>query len=243
MDLQSPKPLTAAAASPKKPESIAPAPATKPSRGPARRPDWLPPEFASPQALVDAYRSLLSERTARKQEATNHDSSQGAGARRCDFAACEREYHETGALSDETYRQLEEAGLPRMLVDRYIEGQQAVAQRLRQEMLDEIGGEAAFEALRGWAATSLPQEALAAYDRAMSAGPEEARLALRGMHAAYERAVGRPPQLVTGQPRAGGGERFASLQEVADAMADPRYKRDEAYRQAVIDKVGRSQLR
>lgn len=209
----------------------------RPPRGAARRPAWLPAEFESPEALVSAYYELLSERAGGKIGGPR-------SAKPVDFEMFEREYYETGALSDDAYGALESSGLPRALVDRYIEGQRALSDKLRREILDEVGGEDGFAALKAWAEASLDPEALQAYEAAMRGGVDQARLAIRGMQLAYERAQGRPPQLVSGGARGpGGGERFANLQELADAMSDPRYMRDEAYRQSIQSKLSRSKLR
>ena len=72
--------------------------------------------------------------------------------------------------------------------------------------------------------------------------PEQARLALRGLHAAWTESAGRRPQLVGGRSATGEDGVFGSAQQVAEAIRDPRYKRDPAYRAEVQARLARSNV-
>ena len=77
-----------------------------------------------------------------------------------------------------------------------------------------------------------------------STNTDAAKLAMSGLKARYEAANGREPNLVKGQT--GGtasNDSFGSNREITQAMKDPRYKTDSAYRAQVVSKLGRSSFR
>ena len=64
---------------------------------------------------------------------------------------------------------------------------------------------------------------------------------MNGLKADYEAANGYEGRMLTGKaPRT--SEAFRSQAEVVQAMTDPRYERDPAYRQDVYDKLERSNV-
>jgi hypothetical protein len=67
-------------------------------------------------------------------------------------------------------------------------------------------------------------------------------LAIAGLRAKWEGAVGKQPSLVTGATGSTSSDTFASLAEAKQAMADPRYQKDPVYRQEVSDKLRRTQM-
>ena len=67
-------------------------------------------------------------------------------------------------------------------------------------------------------------------------------LAVAGLKAQYDNANGVEGRMVTGKPPTNSGDVFRSQQELVAAMNDPRYDRDPAYRQDIIEKLDRSNL-
>lgn len=166
----------------------------------------------------------------------------GEAAGALDFEALEEEFEATGRLSEESYALLESAGIPRWIVQRYIAGQMAAGEKLMTELHDIAGGEKRFQAAHAWAGAALPQEQRQAYAEALTAGPEQAKFAVQGVCAAYERAMGGAPRLTRGEAMAGGEGAFASAAEVAEAIRDPRYKKDPAYRAKIAARLARSKV-
>lgn len=166
----------------------------------------------------------------------------GEAAGALDIAALEAEFEDMGRLSDESYALLAAAGIPRNVVERYIEGQQAVSEKLVKEAHDIAGGEQRLRAAMVWAQNNLSAEELGAYQEAIEASPSRARFAIQGLCAAHQRATGMPPKLTRGE--AGGGDHgaFTSAQSVADAIKDPRYKKDPAYRAQVAARLAKSRV-
>lgn len=190
----------------------------------------------------------LRPRVARGPQTDFYDELYNAGVRATataadlDFDDIETEFDEFDGLSEETYARLESAGIPRRIVDNYIAGALAMGERLEAEMHALVGGPERFEAMLDWAQTNLSPEELEAYDAAVTSSPEAARLAVRGLFAEFSRAAGDRPRLVGGAlaGRAGGG--FGSTQELVDAIKDPRYKKDPAYRADVERRLSRSNI-
>lgn len=166
----------------------------------------------------------------------------GEAAGALDVAALEAEYEELGGLSEESYALLAAAGIPRNIVERYIEGQMAVSEKLVKEAHDIAGGEQRFRAAMVSAQNNLSEEDLAAYREAIESSPSRARFAIQGLCAAHQRATGAPPKLTRGE--AGGVDHgaFTSAQSVADAIKDPRYKKDPAYRAQVAARLAKSRV-
>lgn len=168
------------------------------------------------------------------------EAGEAAGA--LDFDTLEAEFEENGRLSEESYALLAAAGLPRRIVDRYIEGQKAASDRLMQEVYDIAGGEQRFRAAQIWAQSNLSAEELQAFDEAVNASPERARFAVHGLCAAHQHATGAPPQLTRGEALSRGEGAFSSAQDVANAIRDPRYKTDPAYRAQVAARLAKSRV-
>lgn len=165
----------------------------------------------------------------------------GAGKPALDMSELEREFHETGQLCEESYCQLEDAGVPRRTVDAFIDGQRLRAEAFTRDVYAISGGEERYAAMMDWAEATLSPGEWAAYEASLAGTPEQMRLAIDGLNAAYTRAVGDPVQLVGGGAPVVGA-RFESAQQVVEAMRDPRYKSDEAYRRQVQQRLARSNV-
>lgn len=169
-----------------------------------------------------------------------------------DMTALAEEFSKDGKLSEESYKELEENGFSRDLVDAYIRGVQQTAEdtgRLAKEHVDsilaEVGGVEKYDAMMAWAATKLSKEEQAAYDKAVDGkDPVVARLVVQGLMSRYEAEYGKPPTLVTGSKASKaepiGG--FSNRSEMIAAMADARYGNDPEYTREVESKVIRSGL-
>jgi hypothetical protein len=162
------------------------------------------------------------------------------------FAAYEQEFVEKGDLSSESIDKLaEQTNLPREVIERYVAGQKAAAQLTEQQqkmLADEVygivGGESAYEQMIQWASKSLDQSAIDAYDKAVqSSDPALVKIAVQGLRAQYEQAVGRIPKLISGRSSAADGGGFRSRAEMTAAISDPRYKTDSAYRADVERRI------
>ena len=217
------------------------------------RPEWLPQKFKSPEDMAKAYSQLESKLGQGQQEQdqeevettgeeTASDVAELLDDKGLDFDVFQQEYDENGELSDDAYAALEEAGFPRSVVDTWIQGQDALASQMTGEMYDIVGGQEDYNNMVSWAADTLPESEIDAFNATMtSQDPNMIRLAIQGLNARY-RSEAEPSLLQGGTGAVSSGGRFESNAELTAAMSDPRYSKDPAYRQQVADKLARSSL-
>ena len=112
-----------------------------------------------------------------------------------------------------------------------------------QELKSLAGGEEGYDRMLRWANDNLNKKEIEMFDTVMEQGnPLAAFFAVRSLAYRYDDAVvGVEGKMVTGTtPKTQDG--FRSQQEVVQAMSDPRYEDDPAYRQDVMEKLRRSKV-
>ena len=93
-----------------------------------------------------------------------------------------------------------------------------------------------------WAGENLTEQEISMYDSVMDKGdPAAAFFAVQALSYRYQDANGVEGSLVQGKSPGPGGT-FRSQAEVVQAMSDPRYDNDPAYRQDVMRKLERSNV-
>tara|TARA_R100000773_G_scaffold28884_1_gene24825 strand:- start:469 stop:1266 length:798 start_codon:yes stop_codon:yes gene_type:complete len=125
------------------------------------------------------------------------------------------------------------------------QGQPAdISQSDINQIKNSAGGDQAYANIINWAKSNLPQEKITAFDEVVNTGSIQAiQLAVSGLKSEYDNANGVEGRMVTGKTAPNNsGDVFRSQQELVAAMNDPRYDRDPAYRQDVIEKLDRSNL-
>ena len=163
--------------------------------------------------------------------------------------ASEEFYANDGKISAET---LEELGKldSNELISAYIQmqGQQPQSKDLTDAQAESIqkmaGGSEGYAALTNWAADALEAEYITAFDNIVETGDVRMiQLAVAGLKAEYEKQNGFEGEMLTGTaPKAQQADVFRSQAEVVEAMSDPKYDRDPAYRQDVFNKLARSDI-
>jgi hypothetical protein len=226
------------------------------------RPQWLPEKFKSAEDLAKAYGELEKKMGAPRQGAeaeneadkanqpakTEEQSKQEqavASAWETKFVDFSKEYSEKGQLSDQSFSKLNEMGYPREVVEAYIEGQKAIAEKSTSGLLNDIGGQDNFVAMRDWAAANVPENELNVYNSMLEGSSEQAAMAVKGMYARYQAAQGgsyKQPRLLSGSQTQGSTAPFRSTAELTRAMSDPKYKADPAYRKEVEQRLAISNI-
>ena len=106
-----------------------------------------------------------------------------------------------------------------------------------------VGGEAEYGKLTSWAADNMDETALDAFNSIIDQGnPTAIQIAVAGMKAEYDNTEGYEGRMLTGKAARTSGDSFRSQAEVVQAMSDPRYDKDPAYRQDLYDKLERSNV-
>ncbi len=162
-----------------------------------------------------------------------------------DMAALQQEYMTTGALSEDSYNQLEGAGISREYADTYIAGVKALGEQIGNQVKTAVGGDQEYSNMVEWAKANYTPEQIQAYDNAVNSGDvNTAIIAAKGLRSDYTNVAGNEGATYGGtqaEPE-GSGDVFRSNAEVTAAMKDPRYEYDTAYRQDVLDRLERSDI-
>lgn len=226
-------------------ETPAAAPAAKPTK-----PEGIPDKFWDAEKgevrvadLAKSYAELEKTRApaAPAAPAPAADPAAAAAVAQAgfDIATLETEYAEKGSITPETRAALAAKGITASMVDSYIAGRQALADKYDRTAFEVAGDEAKFNAMAKWATNGLKPSELTAYNAAVVSGDvERMKLAVAGVRAKYEAANGVAPNLITGDTGtvtdvAG----FANREEMKAAIRDPRYKKDAAYRKSVEQRM------
>jgi len=160
-------------------------------------------------------------------------------------------WQQTGELSDGDYKQLEGAGFTRQMVDAYLSGLQYKAAQdtalTTKEVIDvksQYGGEQGYSEMLQWAGQNLSQEEINAFNKIVNGSNDMAqvKLAVAGLHSRYTAAEGREPRLLAGRSTRSAGEKYESTAQLVEAMSDPKYKSDPAYRRKVQERLARSSV-
>jgi hypothetical protein len=159
-------------------------------------------------------------------------------------------YAETGELTPEVMEQFN--GMSSAdLVSAYMEMQgnlpTAPSPDLTDAEVNQIknyaGGDEGYTQLMQWSGENLDQADVDAFDKLVDSGNARLiKLAVAGLKAEMEKSVGFEGEMATGRAPRQQADVFRSQSEVVQAMSDPRYDRDPAYRNDVFEKLGRSNV-
>ena len=206
------------------------------------RPNWLPEKFASAEELAKAYGELEKKMSAPKEEVA--ESVEEAPEEVQQLDKYYEEYTENNELSDKSYTELEGMGLSRDLVDGYIAGQKALADNDVATIHNVVGGQDNYANLLDWSAKNLSQSEKDAFNDTIDNGStEQVKQAVTGLMARAGMSPDNPQQsLFEGDTENVATDVFKSVAQVTEAMNDPRYSKDPAFRKEVEDKLARSSV-
>lgn len=177
-------------------------------------------------------------------KATKEEAAEALKENGLDFTKFEREYMASGDLSEESYKELEKAGITRKHVEAYLRGNEALMNQTVTDITSMAGGMESYQAMTEWAAKHMPKEDVDAYNEVMNSGNIPLiKMAVSGLVARYQASEGAEPTLLGGRApaaRSGGVAGYASKEEMVAAMRDPRYGKDSAYTREVERKTGAS---
>lgn len=221
------------------------------------RPQWLPEKFKTPEDMAKAYAELESkigkapEKSPEEKpleipdpaKASDEEVSQTLTERGLNMDDFSNEFSQNGELSADSYKKLEAAGIPKATVDLYIEGQKALSTQYESTVKSEVGGDENYIQMVTWAKSNLTPSEISAFNNAVGSGSiDQAKLAVLGLQAKYSSVNGNDPKRTVGGNRATSDDRFESTAQLTEAMRDPRYKNDPAYRATVQSKLSRSSV-
>ena len=166
------------------------------------------------------------------------------------------EFNEKGEVGAETLEKFQQMS-SKDLVSAYMEMQSIAAKAPATPTQDSpdltdaevnsiknsAGGEQEYSNLLNWASQNLPKSTVDAFDTLCDSGDVQSiQLAVSGLKAQYENANGYEGRMLSGKPPQSSGDVFNSQAPVVEAMSDPRYDNDPAFRQEVMNKLERSNI-
>ncbi len=202
-------------------------------------------KYKNAEELEAAYLELQKKLGEQPKEQTEESEPEDTGS------ILDRLWEESQTeLTPETVKAISEAD-PSKLAEMYLEyrSQQESSQQT-STMTDQdvnglkslVGGEKNYNEMLGWASQNLSDQDIEMYDAVMELGnPAAARFAIEALAYRYQESNGVEPDLVQGKSPGVGGA-FRSQAEVVQAMSDPRYDNDPAYRRDVMKKLERSNI-
>ena len=127
----------------------------------------------------------------------------------------------------------------RQVVDHYIVNQRTASEANDRTLLASIGGQESFDEVSEWANTNLPATEVDQINNVLAAGnTEQSVLVLQGLKNRYQEATGSDPQLLQGSiAGASALAPFESNDQVVEAIRDPKYKTDSAYRDRIQKRI------
>lgn len=219
------------------------------------RPEWLPEKFKSPEDMANAYSELEKKmgagakedqqeqeegETTDEEEQPDDNTKEDTNTNDVIVEASKEFFENDGVISEETYKNLAEIGLPKELVDSYAAGQQALQQSEEGNIKSVTEGN--WDQMAEWAANNLSPEEVETFDEIVQNGTvEQAKLATKGLYAQFKAENGVSPKLVQGAVSGSSTMPFKSNQELARAMSDPRYKSgDKSYHEEIDRRIAAS---
>ena len=228
------------------------APSEKPSETSETRPEWLPEKFADAQELAKAYGELEKKQSQPKEETKESEVStteqlkinkekveEATGLGLDNYYS---EYEKNGTLSEKSYKDLAGKGLDKTIVDSYISGQQALADKHIGSIHSVVGGKEKYDNIVKWASANLADNEVKAFNDMMDSGTlDQAQLAISGIQAKYN-SVNQEPSLFSGERADTSKGAYRSVGEMLTDINNPKYATDSAFRADVEAKVKASNV-
>ena len=151
--------------------------------------------------------------------------------------------------TEETLQKLEKMD-PKDLAQMHLEyrnqnqnQQSQITEQQATALKDVVGGESEYSSMIDWARNSLSDQDIALFDGVMDKGDAaSAFFAIQALKGRYLEANGSEGEMLTGKAPSTRGDQFKSQAQLIEAMNDPRYENDPAYRKEIADKLERSDV-
>jgi hypothetical protein len=205
------------------------------------RPDWLPEKFKSAEDMAKAYSELEKKQSTETTDEPNMQQMRADAEASQGMDKFYSEYQEQGSLSENSYEELNKMGLDKSLVDGYIAGQEAIANTEVQAVHNLVGGSNNYNKVIEYAKTNLSDVEQEAFNDTLETGSiEQVKFAVQGIASRAGISSEQPQSMINGDSIETNSDVFESSAQVIDAMNDPRYAKDPAFRKLVEEKIARS---
>lgn len=121
--------------------------------------------------------------------------------------------------------------------------QETLTEDQAKQLFEMVGGEKAYKSMITWAGQNLSKQEIEMYDAVMGRGdPNAIFFAVQALSNKYSEATGKDGQMLSGKDAKSEDISFRSQAELVQAMSDPRYDNDPAYRRDVLNKLANSDV-
>ena len=205
------------------------------------RPDWLPEKFKSAEDMAKAYSELEKKQSTETTDEPNMQQMRADAEASQGMDKFYSEYQEQGSLSEKSYEELNKMGLDKSLVDGYIAGQEAIANTEVQTVHNLVGGTDNYNKVIEYAKGNLNEAEQNAFNETLETGSiEQVKFAVQAIASRAGVNSEQPQTMINGDSIETNSDIFESSAQVIDAMNDPRYAKDPAFRKLVEEKIARS---
>ena len=210
-------------------------------------------KFKDAESLEKAYIELQSKLGSKdtSEEVEEESTDEGEDETPSSVLDALWEDAQNGELSESTKQQLSKMN-PAEVAAEYLKYRQQIEDTQSTEDISDdqvaelrgiAGGDDGYQEMIAWASENLSPQEIQRYDNVIAGGNYDAiSFAVEALKSKYTEAMGVEGQLFKGKPAASNKDVFRSQAEVVQAMSDPRYDRDPAYRNDVFEKLERSNL-
>ena len=220
----------------------------------AEQENLLAGKYKDAQELEKAYielQSKLGEQKEEKEEPTQEleVEKEETELDEPDTSFLERLWDEAKTeYTDKTMQELSKMN-PNELARQYIKyrsdnEQPQITETQVNQLKGIAGGEDGYKGMMTWAQNNLQKTEIDMYDRVMERGdPTACYFAVQALKYRFDDSSGVEGEMLTGKAPTNRGDQFKSQAQVVEAMNDPKYDNDPAYRREVMEKLERSDIK
>ena len=214
--------------------------------------EMLAGKFKNAEELEQGYIELQKKLGEPKEEAAEPEPKEEEKPDEIDTAFLNTLWEEAnaGEYKEETLKQLADMD-SREIAQMYLKDRSEAPEPTQTSLSEEnvtqlkgiVGGEKDYTSMMEWAASALNENEIKMYDAVMDRGdPQSAFFAVQALAYRFNDSHGVDGDMLTGKATKSEGDTFKSQAQVVKAMSSPEYDKDPAYRQAIYDKLERSNL-
>ena len=215
----------------------------------AQQEQLLAGKYKDAKELEKAYVELESRLGKKEEETEAVEESEESEEEPSDVSFLDKLWDESqDEFTDETMKELssmDPKDLAKMhLVYRSKNQQPQITDKQVKQLKDVAGGEKDFATMMDWAKQSLEKREIDMFDSVMDKGdPMACYFAIQALKYRFDDSSGVEGTMLTGKAPSSRGDQFKSQAQVVEAMNDPKYDNDPAYRREVMDKLERSDIK
>ena len=186
--------------------------------------------------------SKVVEDTIKATKESVEEAAKTLSEKGIDYGALTTEYEEKGALSEDTYKKLADAGYPKAVVDTYIRGIEAANEAFVNSVYTVAGGKAEYDKLSNYIQSKGKDAVEGFNDALMNGSLSTVKMLINGFKAEMTLRNGTQKASVLGSGSPAGTSGFANEADMDKAMDDPRYGVDEEYTKQVTKRLSKSKF-